>query len=322
MAEVGHGRDDKTGVEVVSLYGRDVESLKPRAEYLQNLDVLVFDIQDIGARYYTYAATMALAMQAARDAGVRMLVLDRPNPIGGTQVEGGGITKGLENFCGLYPVPQRHGLTVGELAKLYNEAFGIGCELDVVPCSGWKRSQYYDSTGLPWIMPSPNMPTLDTALVYPGMCLLEGTNISEGRGTTRPFEIFGAPFIDSDKLATELKDLPGLLLRPCSFTPTFEKFQGQLCHGLQLHVTSRETFLPLRTGVAILRALRQLWPDKFKWRTGVYEFRSDVPAVDLLTGFSQVREVIDAGLSLDVVMGIIGLGRDVFDANRDKVLMY
>jgi len=322
MVEVADALDAKTGVEVVSLYGRDETSLKPKSEHLQDLDVLVFDIQDIGTRYYTYAATMALAMQAAREAGIRFVVLDRPNPIGGLQIEGGGIAQGLENFCGLYPVPQRHGLTVGELAQLYNTAFGIGCELEVIQCSGWQRSQYYDQTGLPWVLPSPNMPTLDTALVYSGMCLLEGTNISEGRGTTRPFELFGAPFIDSDKLAAQLKDLPGLALRACNFTPTFEKFKGQLCHGLQLHVLSRKTFLPLRTGIAILIALRQLWPNEFKWRTGVYEFRQDVPAIDLLTGFSQVREAIDAGEDLDVVMELIEQGREVFDANRNEVLLY
>jgi uncharacterized protein YbbC (DUF1343 family) len=193
--------------------------------------VLVFDVQDVGARYYTYTATMALCMRAARKASVRVLVLDRPNPIGGVQVEGGGLEPGLENFCGLYPVPQRHGMTSGELARLCNTTFGIGCDLEVVSCEGWRRAQYFDETDLPWVMPSPNMPTLDTAIVYPGMCLLEATNLSEGRGTTRPFELFGAPFVDGRALAAELESyrLSGVILRPCTIEPAFHKHARTAC---------------------------------------------------------------------------------------------
>jgi len=286
--------------------------------------VLVFDIQDVGARYYTYAATMALAMKAAAAAGVRFVVLDRPNPIGGLQVEGGGLEPGLENFCGLYPVPQRHALTVGELARLYNTSFGIGCDLEVVACEGWSRSQYYDETGLPWIMPSPNMPTLDTAIVYPGMCLLEATNLSEGRGTTRPFELFGAPFVDGRALAAELgrSGIEGAVFRPCSIEPTFHKHARQICGAVQIHVTDRRRFDSYRTGLAVLAASRGLWPQDFAWRTEAYEFRDDVPAIDLLTGSPKVREAVDRGEDIDRIVEVARAGAGIYESGRQAALLY
>jgi uncharacterized protein YbbC (DUF1343 family) len=255
---------------------------------------------------------------------VKVVVLDRPNPIGGLQIEGGGLDPGLESFCGLYPVPQRHGMTIGELARLYNDTFGIGCELDIVRCEAWRRGAYYDTCDLPWVMPSPNMPTLDTAIVYPGMCLLEGTNLSEGRGTTRPFELFGAPFIDGKALATELGRyaLPGVLFRPCVIEPTFQKFAGQRCGGLQLHVVDRPAFNAFLTGLAVLVAVRRLWPDSLAWRTEPYEFRDDVPAIDLLTGKAAVREAIDQGANLEAVARIAGGGTESYDAGRDGALLY
>lgn len=324
MVGVADDTDPGTGLPAVSLYGATFDSLAPAPEQLADLDVLLFDVQDVGARYYTYAATMALCMRAARKCEVRVVVLDRPNPIGGTAVEGGGLDEGLENFCGLYPVPQRHGMTLGELARLYNETFGIGCELDVVTCEGWSRSAYYDECGLPWVMPSPNMPTPDTALVYPGMCLLEGTNLSEGRGTTRPFELFGAPFIDGASLAEELRrqDLPGVLFRPCVIEPAFHKFKGERCGALQLHVSDRQAFEPYRTGLAVLVSVRKLWPESFAWRTEPYEFRDDVPAIDLLTGRPAVRQAIDRGIGLDEVARIACGGVEVYGAGRDKALLY
>ena len=324
MAHVGDMRDPLTGLPEVSLYGDTFESLSPTAAHLSQIDILVFDVQDIGARYYTYAATMALCMRAARSAGVKVVVLDRPNPIGGLQIEGGGLDPGLENFCGLYPVPQRHALTIGELARLYNDTFGIGCGLEVVACEGWRREQYYDECDLPWVMPSPNMPTLDTAIVYPGMCLLEGTNLSEGRGTTRPFELFGAPFIDGLALADELRryDLPGVLFRPCTIEPTFHKFAGQQCGAVQLHVTDRRVFQSYRTGLAVLVAVKRLWPEAFAWRTEPYEFRDDVPAIDLLTGRPAVRAAIDAGADLNTVMQIACTGTEAYDAGRRKALLH
>jgi uncharacterized protein YbbC (DUF1343 family) len=324
MIHVGDAHDPVTHLPEVSLYGRTFDSLTPKPEDLARIDVLVFDIQDVGARYYTYAATMALCMQGAAKAGVKVVVLDRPNPIGGTQVEGGGLTPGLENFCALYPVPQRHGMTVGELARLYNTSFGIGCELEVVTCDGWKRADYYDATGLPWVMPSPNMPTLDTAIVYPGMCMLEATNLSEGRGTTRPFELFGAPFIDGRALADEMSrcGLDGAILRPCTIEPTFHKHAKLPCGGLQIHVTDRARFDSYRTGLAVLASVKRLWPDDFKWRTEEYEFRADVPAIDLLTGFASVREAIDAGAPFDEVVRLAGQGTEVYDAGRNAALLY
>jgi uncharacterized protein YbbC (DUF1343 family) len=324
MVEVGDGRDPSTGLPEVSLYGATFDSLSPRAEHLAQIDVLLFDVQDVGARYYTYAATMALCMRAAKAASVKVVVLDRPNPIGGVQIEGGGLEPGLENFCGLYPVPQRHGMTVGELARLYNDTFGIGCDLEVVACDGWRRGDYYDQTDLPWVMPSPNMPTLDTAIVYPGMCLLEGTNVSEGRGTTRPFELFGAPFIDGRRLAEELAryDLPGARFRPCAFQPTFDKFAGQRCGAVQIHVIDRGAFESYRTGLAVLVAVKHLWPNNFQWRTEPYEFRDDVLAIDLLTGMPGVRESIDRGGDLDAVMKIACTGTESYAAGRAKALLY
>lgn len=324
MEEVDDARDPVTGLREISLYGETFDSLSPSPEHLARIDLLLFDIQDVGARYYTYAATMALCMRAAARNGIKVIVLDRPNPLGGLQIEGGGLDPGLENFCALYPVPQRHALTVGELARLYNDTFGIGCELEVVACQGWRRGDYYDQCGLPWVMPSPNMPTLDTAIVYPGMCLLEGTNLSEGRGTTRPFELFGAPFIDPGKLAGELDgyDLPGVLFRSCSIEPTFNKFSGQRCGALQLHVTDRLAFDAYRTGIAVVLAVRTLWPDDFAWRTETYEFRDDVPAIDLLTGTARVREAIDGGQSLNSVMQIACTGAETYDAGRDRALLY
>jgi len=324
MVGVREGRDAATGLPEISLYGATFDSLSPSPAHLAEIDVLVYDIQDVGARYYTYAATLALCMKAAAAAGVRVLVLDRPDPIGGTQIEGGGLQPGLENFCALYPVPQRHAMTVGELARLYNDAFGIGCDLDVAACEGWKRSLYFDETGLPWVMPSPNMPTLDTAIVYPGMCLLEGTNVSEGRGTTRPFELFGAPFIDGRALAAELDSyaLEGVRFRPCSIEPTFQKHAKKMCGAVQLHVTDRRAFDSYRTGLAALVALRRLCADAFAWRTEMYEFRDDVPAIDLLTGNRAVREAIDAGARLDEVAAIAAGGTDVFDHGRAAALLY
>jgi uncharacterized protein YbbC (DUF1343 family) len=324
MAPVADARDPVTGLPEISLYGPTAASLAPRPEHLAAIDVLVVDIQDVGARYYTYAATMALCMRAAAAQTTKVVVLDRPNPLGGVQIEGGGVDRGLESFCGLYPVPQRHALTVGELARLYNDTFAIGCELEVVACDGWRREAYFDACGLPWVMPSPNMPTLDTAIVYPGMCLLEATNLSEGRGTTRPFELFGAPFVDGRALAAELErhDLGGVRFRPCVIEPTFHKHARERCGALQLHVTERRAFNAYRTGLAVLVAVKTLWPDAFAWRREPYEFRDDVPAIDLLTGTAAVRTAIDDGADLDTVTRIACTGTEAYEAGKARALLY
>jgi uncharacterized protein YbbC (DUF1343 family) len=324
MIGVADNRDEATGLPEISLYGKSFNSLSPTPNQLVQIDVLLVDLQDVGARYYTYAATMALCMRAAKAAEVKVVVLDRPNPINGAQIEGGGLDPGLENFCALYPVPQRHGMTIGELARLYNDTFGIGCELEVVRCEGWRRDWFFDECELPWVMPSPNMPTLDTAIVYPGMCLLEGTNLSEGRGTTRPFELFGAPFIDARKLAEELQryELPGVMFRPCVIEPAFHKFTGQRCGALQLHISDRRAFRPYRTGLAVLVAVKSLWPETFTWRTEPYEFRAAVHAIDLLTGKAEVRTAIDQGRGLDDVTRIACAGTEAYENGRDRALLY
>ncbi len=324
MVAVGEARDRRTGVPVHSLYGSTFESLSPRPEWLRGLDALVFDIQDVGSRYYTYVYTMALAMKAAAKARVPFYVLDRPNPLNGAALEGNLVGEGFRSFVGLYALPNRHGMTAGELARLFNAQEGFGCELTVVPCEGWRRAQFWGDTGLPFISPSPNMPTPDTALVYPGMCLGEGTNVSEGRGTCRPFEQFGAPWVDTDALLARLakEDLPGVTFRAVGFTPTFDKYTGESCNGAFIHVTDREAFLPLRTGIAIFQALHDLGPGKFDWRADAYEFVEDVPAFDLLCGTDQVRRGIEEGWPLDRLMEGFSSQTEAFAKQRAPFLMY
>lgn len=324
MVGVGDERDAATGLPVVSLYGETFESLSPKPDVLAPIDTLFFDIQDVGTRYYTYAATLALCMKVAAETTTRVVVLDRPNPLGGVAVEGSGLEPGLESFVGLYPVPQRHGLTVGELALVYNSHFAINCELEVVRCEGWERQQYYDETDLPWVLPSPNMPTLDTAIVYPGMCLLEGTTMSEGRGTTRPFEFFGAPYVDGAALKEELESygIEGALLRPASFVPTFDKYRGTTCRGLQVHVTDREAFRSYRFGLALITAMHRLYPEDFGWRTEPYEFRDDVLAFDLLTGVVEVREAIERDEPFDVIWNKASQLHPGYSSWRKSCLLY
>jgi uncharacterized protein YbbC (DUF1343 family) len=293
-------RDPRTGVPVASLYGETADSLKPAPELLAGLDVLVFDIQDVGTRYYTYQATMMLCMEAAAAARIGFLVLDRPNPLGGVLVEGPALRPGFESFCGLHDLAVRHGMTVGELARLFRAERRMELELAVAECEGWRRGQPFRATGLPWVFPSPNMPTPETALVYPGMCLLEGTNLSEGRGTTRPFELMGAPWLDGARLAEDLarERLPGVAFRPVSFVPTWDKHAGTRCHGVELFVTDPARFRPFRAGVACVLHARRQAPERFAWRTERYEFVDDVLAFDLLCGSDRERRGIEAGATL------------------------
>ena len=286
--------DPLLGVPVVSLYG---PRLDPPREALEKLDVLLVDLQDVGTRVYTYGATLARVMAAAGKAGVKVVVLDRPNPIGGLQVEGNLLRPEWASFVGPYPLPMRHGLTLGELARYYNVTQNLGCDLEIIPARGWRRGDYFDATGLPWVLPSPNLPTLEGALVYPGQVLLEGTNLSEGRGTTRPFELFGAPFLEPRRLAHELRDLPlpGVVLREVAFEPTFHKWAGEVCYGFQLHVTDRLAFKPYYTTLALLAVIRRLYPDRFAWREPPYEYETERMPIDLLTGDAAIREGLDAG---------------------------
>jgi uncharacterized protein YbbC (DUF1343 family) len=297
MAPVGDERDRATGLPTHSLYGSSPESLRPRRSQLDGLDALVFDVQDVGTRFYTYQATMMLCMEAAAEAGLRFVVLDRPNPVGGRAVEGPALRSGFESFCGMHDLAVRHGMTVGELATLFRAERHLDLDLVVVPCDGWRRRRAFGDTRLPWVMPSPNMPTPDTALVYPGMCLLEGTNLSEGRGTTRPFHLFGAPWLDALQLAADLdaERLPGVRFRPAGFTPTWDKHAGVRCHGVELHVTDPDAFRPFRTGLACVAVARAQDPERFAWRTDAYEFVEGVPAFDLLCGSDRERRAIEAG---------------------------
>jgi uncharacterized protein YbbC (DUF1343 family) len=332
MVGVADGRDSRTGIPVTSLYGETFESLTPTAADLEGLDVLVVDLQDVGSRYYTYVWTMALSLGAATRAGVAVIVLDRPNPLGGVAIEGGTVQDACTSFVGLGAVPVRHGLTIGEVARLVAAGMPWGgarfaqpldCDLAVVPARGWQRAMTFAETGLPWVMPSPNMPTPDTALVYPGQCLFEATNVSEGRGTTRPFEIVGAPFLDGNAWAAALEKTkpPGLRLRPIVFRPTFHKFAGKPCGGVQLHVFDAATFRPYRTGVALIAAARMLGGDAFRWRAEPYEFVADPPAIDLLTGSGEVRTAIEAGASLaDIESSFVAFERSFAELRQPALL--
>ncbi len=301
MISVADARDAASSLPVHSLYGSTEASLTPTPAMLDDIDVLVYDVQDIGSRYYTFVWTMVLAMRACAKAGKAFCVLDRPNPIDGLHVEGGAISPGFDSFVGLVSCPNRHGLTAGEIAAWRRAVEKLDLELSVITLRGWDRDMRFDHTGLPWVMPSPNMPTCDTALVYPGMCLVEGTELSEGRGTTRPFELAGAPHLDGARLAKDLAAmaLPGVQFRPVVFTPQFQKHAKQACGGVQLHVTNPETFLPYRTGVAVLKACHDQAPDQFRWREKAYEFVDQIPAIDLLAGTDALRKGIEAGASLD-----------------------
>lgn len=308
----------------VSLYGSTFESLTPTAEQLDGLDTLVIDLPDIGSRYYTFQATMQYCLQAAAKIGLPIVVLDRPNPIGGDIVEGPMLKAGFESFVGSYPLVTRHGMTLGELATLYRAELCPSADLRVIRCEGWRRDMSFQETGLPWVLPSPNMPTPDTALVYPGQCLLEGTNLSEGRGTTRPFEICGAPWINEQRLAARSNEaqLPGMCFRPLRFRPTFQKHAGQICGGIQIHVTDRRAFRPVRTGLAILHAMQIESEVHFRWRTEIYEFVSHIPAIDLLFGSDRERLAIKRGDSLDSICQIWESEEEAFRIRRQPHLLY
>jgi uncharacterized protein YbbC (DUF1343 family) len=314
-------RDRRTGVMAHSLYGA---VRKPTAEMLREVDVLVFDVPDVGTRVYTFIYTMALAMQAARECGRRMIVLDRPNPIGGLGLEGNILERGHESFVGMYPIPMRHGMTAGELALLFNQEFGIGCELEVVPMRGWSRELYLDETDAPWVLPSPNMPTVETAVVYPGAVFIEGTKISEGRGTTRPFELIGAPYADAYELAQQLNaaGLPGVYFRPHFFQPTFQKHAGQLCHGVQLHVLDRSEFKPVLTGIAVIRAIHDLYPAAFEWQSPPYEYVFDRLPFDVIAGSAKLRGQIEGGTSLAEIAESWREGEEKFARLREPYLLY
>jgi uncharacterized protein YbbC (DUF1343 family) len=320
MIESDHFTDPGTGLPVHSLYG---EVRKPTPGMLEGLDVVLFDLQDVGVRVYTFVWTMALAMEACAEAGVKFVVLDRPNPIGGS-VEGPVLREGFESFVGLHPIPLRHGLTCGELARWLKAERGIACELEVVECLGWHRDMTWSQTGLPYVLPSPNLPTPDSCVVYPGMVLVEGTNLSEGRGTTKPFELFGAPYLEPSALVDGLEahDLPGVRFRPCHFEPTFQKHAGEVCGGAQLHVTDAVAFDPVQTAVAIFRTCKDVAPDAFAWRQPPYEYEETLMPIDILWGHDGLRAGIDAGASVSAILEGVDVEVEDFVASAEPYALY
>ena len=325
MALVADETEPLSGLLVRSLYGTDASSLTPSPSLLNEIDNLVFDIQDVGSRYYTFIYTLANCMKTCVESNTRMIVCDRPNPINGVTIEGNLVEKEFQSFVGQYPIPNRHGMTIGELAILFNEYFGIKCDLKVIPMEGWERPMWYDQTGLPWVPPSPNMPTLSTATVYPGMCLIEGTLLSEGRGTTIPFEQVGAPYIDAETLAKTLnkENLPGLFFRPQYFKPQFQKWSGTICGGVQIHVTERNKIKPLATSITVLFSIKKLYPDDFSWRTEAYEFVNDRLAIDLLYGNQTLREAIETDtLSINNLKSAWEEDIKIFSPQREACLIY
>jgi len=321
MIETPHGEDDVRRVPVYSLYS---DTREPDAEMLRGLDVLVVDLQDVGVRIYTYIYTMANCLKAARRHGVTVLVCDRPNPIGGVAVEGMVLVPGFESFVGMYPIPMRHGLTIGEIARLFNDHFGIGADLEVIAMEGWQRDMYFDATGLTWIISSPNIPTFDTTTVYPGTVLFEGTNVSEGRGTTRPFELVGAPWIVAERFAETMnrRGLPGVYFRPAVFEPTFHKHARRACGGCQIHVRDRRTFRPVETAVELLAAFRAGGPDRFAWRDPPYEYEHERLPIDVLAGSPQLREQLEHGMPAGEIARSWHPAVAEFARLRERFLLY
>jgi len=313
--------DPASGIPVHSLYGT---RRAPNPDELDGLDCVVIDLPDVGARPYTYLWTSLLMMRACAAASVEVVVLDRPNPIGGEAIEGALLDERFHSFVGLFPLAMRHGLTIGEALAMMNPRGTDACSLRVVRMKGWKRGMHFDGTGQPWVLPSPNMPTLDTALVYPGGVLLEGTNISEGRGTTKPFEIIGAPWIEPRAFAAELKTFgfAGVAFRPLFFTPAWDKYANEQCGGIQIHVANRREFRPVRCGAAIVAASARLYPDRFRWKSPPYEYEYGIPPIDIISGSAALRETIDAGRDLSRLFDDWRADEERFRAEREQFLLY
>lgn len=321
MIETPHTTDAETGLPVYSLYS---ETREPTEEMLGDVDVIVCDLQDVGCRIYTFVYTIANCMRAARKFGKRVVVCDRPNPIGGMAVEGNLLEPEFASFVGQFPLPTRHGMTAGELSRMFNEHWGIGCDLEVVRMEGWSRDLWFDETSLPWVLPSPNMPTLDSATVFPGTVHLEGTQMSEGRGTTRPFELLGAPYIEPGVFARQLEALrlPGVKFRPTNFLPTFQKHSGVTCGGVQIHVLDRQEFKPVKTGVAVVKVGSELYGEDFRWKQPPYEYVFDKNPFDVIAGSDSLRKAIERGDSLDEIEESWKDGLATFDEIRREFLLY
>ena len=321
MIETEHSTDPRTGLPVYSLYS---ETREPTEEMLREIDTIVFDMQDVGCRIYTFAYTMANCMRAAAKYGKRVVVCDRPNPITGIGVEGNVTEKAFTSFVGQFEIPTRHGMTLGELARLFNDHFGLGCDLEVVKMQGWRREMWFEESGLPWVLPSPNIPTVDTCVVFPATVHLEGTELSEGRGTTKVFELNGAPFIDPYKWAAALRDydFPGVAFRECHFQPTFQKWARQTCGGVQLHVTDRNAFTPVVVGVAMVKTAYDLYPDQFEWKRDAYEYEFDKNPFDVVSGTDTIRKGIESGASLRQITDSWSERSSAFAEVRKEFLLY
>lgn len=315
-------KDKSSGLPVYSLYGK---TRKPSSHMLRNIDAVAIDLQDVGARYYTFIWTMDLVMEAAEELGKSIVILDRPNPINGKTIEGPILDPKYSSFVGLKPLPIRHGMTIGEIALYLKDNYYPNLDLHIICMHGWKRTMWFEDTGLPWVMPSPNMPTVDTAAVYPGICLLEGTNLSEGRGTTRPFEIIGATFIEPERFVKRLNGfrLPGVYFRPMHFQPTFQKHEGKLCGGLQIHLLNRKKFLPFKTAAAILKTTYELYPKNFRWNNPPYEYETRLLPIDILAGTDRFRHDIETGVAIDEMEAWWESQLLDFNNNfREKYLLY
>jgi uncharacterized protein YbbC (DUF1343 family) len=321
MIETAHAADRKTGLPIYSLYS---ETREPTEEMLRDVDIIVVDLQGVGCRIYTFVYTMANCMRAAKKFGRKVIACDRPNPIGGIQVAGNLLDPAFTSFVGQFPIPTRSGMTDVELGRLFNAEFGIDCDFEAVPMSGWSRELWYDDTDGPWVLPSPNIPTIDTAGVFPGTVHLEGTQMSEGRGTTRPFELVGAPYINAEDFAAALSSLglPGVYFRSCVFVPTFQKHGGQPCGGVQIHVLDRLTFEPVITGIAIVKTAFDMYREHFRWKDPPYEYEYDRNPFDLIAGTSAVREAIERGDSLEQIESSWRRPLKEFMAIREKFLLY
>jgi uncharacterized protein YbbC (DUF1343 family) len=321
MIETEHGIDRKTGLPVHSLYS---ETREPTEAMLRDIDVVVFDMQDVGCRIYTFVYTLANCMRAAKKWGKRVVVCDRPNPISGAVISGNVLEPEYASFVGQFPIPTRHGMTVAELARMFKDHFNIGCELEVLSMDGWRREYWHDETDAPWVMPSPNMPTLSSATVFPGTVHFEGTQLSEGRGTTRPFELIGAPYIDPDAYAANLNALgfPGVFFRSCGFQPTFQKHAGESCGGVQIHVKDRKSFEPVITGLAMVKLAYDMYPDQFRWKDPPYEYVYDQNPFDVISGTNKIREAIEQGSQLQEIETSWKVGLAEFWTLREGYLMY
>src|SRR5215813_1634832 len=321
MIETEHVTDRKTGLPIYSLYS---ETREPTAEMLRDVDIIVFDLQDVGTRIYTFVYTLANCMRAAKKFGKKVIACDRPNPINGTQLEGVVLDPAFASFVGQYPIATRHGMTVCELGRMFNDEFGIGCDLECVPMSGWTRDLWYDETDGPWVLPSPNMPTVDAATVFPGSVHVEGTQMSEGRGTTKPFELVGAPYIEADRFSRALNrlGLTGGYFRSCVFLPTFQKHAGKACGGVQIHVTDRAGFEPALAGIAIVKTAFDMYPEDFKWKDPPYEYEYDRNPFDVISGTSKVRESIEGGETLERIRASWQAPLAEFASLRANYLLY